>query len=801
MKKLNFFKRVFLRNKSILRHFLLLSILLLSVNGLWAQAVGDYGSNGNGNWTTLGTWVVCKTAGQWTDATAATAAVTSSTNVWIRNGHTVIFDTSSKPCNNLTIDAGGTLYCNTANTSPKYLNVYGTTITNNGVFGGSADALSIKPYNSTGLTLTGSTFYICRIQPQTAGASIIFDANTYVTYSGSTSGSGSTAIYPNGIDNITYKINAGKTLTTNPYAYISIGTSGSNAPSPGLNFTLNVYGTLTTGISGHINLLNASTKTSTINIYSGGTINCNGNLLMPAANSTGVLNVASGGTLNINSGSIFKIGGTATTFTNSGTTNINGTFQIDEGVAASGNNFVYATAGTLIFNNAIPNFTVSGFSIYWPTSAGNVIVQNTGGVQMQVPATITGALTVNTGSTFKTGANTFTNNGTTTINGSFQIDEGGWATGNDFAYGTAGTLIFNNSTASYGVNGAPVYWPTTSGPVNVTVQNTGGIQLQVPRTVTGVFQTSTSVGNTFGNDLTVSGTVKLNTGGYFSNFSPTYTGTGTLAYNTGGTYGVNNEWGAGSTAGYGVPQNVSILNATAVSLSGPRTVSGLLTLTSGQLSLGVNNLTVGAINGGSATNYVVTDGAGTLTQPVAAAGTVVFPIGASLTSYDPVTVNPTSAANFSAKVSGTLTGTAASGYNYNAKEWNLSSDAPSSTVVTLTPSVVTATGINAIIGQYDGTDYVNVPATLAGNSYSATFTSFSPFVTGATDLGTSVSESHIKGVSFDGQTIRNNSNQYLQVFDVTGRLAVSSSKDINLSSAVKGIYLVKSTSGTLKIVL
>ena len=67
----------------------------------------------------------------------------------------------------------------------------------------------------------------------------------------------------------------------------------------------------------------------------------------------------------------------------------------------------------------------------------------------------------------------------------------------------------------------------------------------------------------------------------------------------------------------------------------------------------------------------------------------------------------------------------------------------------------------------------------------------------ATGLNTAT----VSGVSFDGQTIRNNSNLYLQVFDITGRLIVSSSENINMSPAVKGVYLVKSTLGTLKIIL
>jgi hypothetical protein len=680
--------------------------------------------------------------------------------------------------------------------------------------GGSLDALGIALYGTTPqtLTLTGTGTYpgICRIQPTITNATLIIDANILLNYSGSTVGSGSASLYNNVADNYTVTINPGKTLTTANYSYIAIAASGSNVPATGYNFTLNVSGTITTGTGGHINMLNIGNKTSTIHIFNGGTINCNGNLLMPAASatSTGALTVDAGGTLNINTGSIFKIGGTATTFTNSGTTNINGSFQIDEGLnAITGNNLVYGAAGTLIFNNATTtNFTVSGFNNYWPATNGpvNVTVQSTGGFVLPFPAAIPGTLTVAAGGILKTGANTFTNSNITNINGSFQIDEGGWATGNNLVYGAAGTLVFNNSSAPYGVGSGAAYWPATSGPVNVTVQNTGGIQLQASQTVAGTFQTATSVGNTFGNNLTVSGKVQINANGYFSNFSPTYTSTGTLVYNTGGTYGVNNEWGAGSIAGYGVPQNVTVLNGTLVSLSGSRTIPGTLALTSGQISLGANNLTVastGSITGASATNYIVTNGAGTLTQTVGAGATALFPIGASISSYDPASLTPTSATDVAVNVGITLPAIAPSHYNYNAKVWNVTPTAPSSTIVTLTPSTALATIASDVIGQFISGSYVNTTASRTGTGYTATFTTFAPFVTGTTDLGTSVSQISIKGVYFDGQIIHNDANLNLQVYDASGRIIVSSIKNINMSSSPKGVYMVKSNSGTLKIVL
>lgn len=64
-----------------------------------------------------------------------------------------------------------------------------------------------------------------------------------------------------------------------------------------------------------------------------------------------------------------------------------------------------------------------------------------------------------------------------------------------------------------------------------------------------------------------------------------------------------------------------------------------------------------------------------------------------------------------------------------------------------------------------------------------------------------INEATIADVSFDGQTIHNNSNLYLQVFDFTGRVMVSSDKNVNMTSCPQGIYVVKSNSGTLKIAL
>jgi len=74
-------------------------------------------------------------------------------------------------------------------------------------------------------------------------------------------------------------------------------------------------------------------------------------------------------------------------------------------------------------------------------------------------------------------------------------------------------------------------------------------------------------------------------------------------------------------------------------------------------------------------------------------------------------------------------------------------------------------------------------------------------VSGQTDVATGISQTQIAGVTFDGKVIHNTPNLDLLVFEATGRLVASSNKDIDMSSKAKGIYLVKSNIGALKIVI
>ena len=225
--------------------------------------------------------------------------------------------------------------------------------------------------------------------------------------------------------------------------------------------------------------------------------------------------------------------------------------------------------------------------------------------------------------------------------------------------------------------------------------------------------------------------------------------TGSISMNTSSTINFNK-----ATGGQTIPSllgvsynNLSLGNSSGTqTLGGAVTVNKVLSLTSGgTLSLAANDLTLGAsssISGTSATSYVVTDGVGKLIQPVAANTNKLFPIGTSVSSYDPATINATTATTFSAKVSSTLSGSIPTGVVYNAKEWSLTPASASSTIVSLTPSADVSGLSPDFMGVYDGiSTYANQSVTPVGTTYSRTVTDFvsgTPMlmVTGKTDAAT-----------------------------------------------------------------
>lgn len=233
-------------------------------------------------------------------------------------------------------------------------------------------------------------------------------------------------------------------------------------------------------------------------------------------------------------------------------------------------------------------------------AGGNLIVNN--GVTFTIANGTGTDLTVNGGLAT---SGTITNNGQITVNGVLTVGTTGNPAGGpgSYVYDPVAVLNFTNTgPGSFAVNNVS-YWPTVSGPQTVRVLNSGGITMNVARTVV---ELATSAGVSGAGNLTVTGLFQLNAGGFVSG-SPTYGAAALLKYNTGGSYGRAGEWLPGVTSGAGYPANVQLSNGTTLDL--PNGSAGSAFQMSGNLT----------IDGGST---LLMAGGTPLTQPLTVLGNV-----------------------------------------------------------------------------------------------------------------------------------------------------------------------------------
>lgn len=232
-------------------------------------------------------------------------------------------------------------------------------------------------------------------------------------------------------------------------------------------------------------------------------------------------------------------------------------------------------------------------------------------------------------------------------------------------------------------------------------------------------------------------------------------------------------------------------------LAGAITVSGILTLTSGTITLGNNNLTLtstGTTTGANANSFVVTNGTGGLiNQNIGSGGktgNINFPIGANTTSYTPLVLNNNAgtADNFTAVVkdgvyysySGT-TGTGAVTSNAVNKTWHVTEAVAGGSNVTLQ---LTWNGSNELagfdrdnckLGHFTGTVWnTTAPLTFAVGADPYTIsrtgiTSFSPFGVGSTgsplplDLISFTGSKTQNSIQLDWKTVNEKAVRYFDI--------------------------------------
>ena len=250
---------------------------------------------------------------------------------------------------------------------------------------------------------------------------------------------------------------------------------------------------------------------------------------------------------------------------------------------------------------------------------------------------------------------------------------------------------------------------------------------------------------TGGNTLTDAGSA------YFFKSPPVWTGA------------VSTDWSNDAnwlpTYAPGSLENITIPTTTNIpTLSAAQTVASLSFTGSNKVVLGNNNLTVGALTGGSSSNYVVTNGTGSFTINNVGTSAKLFPVGPSTTQYAPVTITNSVNRNFTVKVGNTVSNPV-SGYRYVNHQWDITPSVLTGNSATLAfgwSSSAQAATFNPAqsvqINHYNTTSNTwdaSFSATVSGsNPYTATtsgITVFSPF------SATNVTVLPVEVLSFEGK--------------------------------------------------
>ncbi|MFN8252953.1 MAG: autotransporter-associated beta strand repeat-containing protein [Ferruginibacter sp.] len=159
-----------------------------------------------------------------------------------------------------------------------------------------------------------------------------------------------------------------------------------------------------------------------------------------------------------------------------------------------------------------------------------------------------------------------------------------------------------------------------------------------------------------GSTVTIDAGVTLTIGGtLFHNGGNIVLGTGAaIIYSAGASlaYGASavqltsdKEFGAGSAL-----THLIINNAGGVILHSSREISGNLQFNAGNLTLGINDLTIATAGGFSAAQHVVTDNTGKLIIKNIGVTAAVFPVGANAGTINPVTISNGNNADYGARV-------------------------------------------------------------------------------------------------------------------------------------------------------
>jgi len=567
-----------------------------------------------GTLTTGGTFTFnCGSTVNFNSAAAQTIPALSYGNLNISGGTRTLASGTINVCNNFTPTAG------TITTTGNTVRFNGTTVQSILTNAGNFNNLTIANTAATVTSNVAITF--------ASGGALTVDANARLdmatnslTLTGTTSVvngflrsagaiTGATALTLNFSATGTYEHNftttagtiptatwdAGSTCAVIGYTSNTNGLAGLNQPFS--NFTWN-----TPSISGSYQLSGSLTNVSgTLRISSTGTPTVRSLRLVSSNGSPYTANFAN---IIVDAGTLSLLGG-GSAGSNSSNINVSGSITINGGTfdfndADNGGNVIlniggsFAQSGTGIIrrnvnslaNNSFINFNGSlnqSITVGTSTNIQNILnytLNNSNGI------TITGTLPVNNNATFTRTQGTVI--GTVT-------------------YGTGTTLIYNNTAAVTQTD----EWPAASGPVNLTISGTGGVNMSGSRTVAGTVTLSAAAGS-----LNLAGyTLTLNNGSAAQSVTGAAGNSFTISSSPGGgilsTTGTGNRtitlsnFGTSSSAGLiiGTGATLQMNNNAILNVGGNGTTISMLTVAG---TLQVNSTTNSNIASGTAPFYTNT---------------------------------------------------------------------------------------------------------------------------------------------------------------------------------------------------
>ncbi len=581
-----------------------------------AASNGDFRSRASGNWNDFTTWQIF--SGTWIDAISGQYPNSVSSTVTIRTGHTVTLNVNGISVRNLVVDGPtGKLNGGGNSGTPRYLSVFGNTITCNGTIGDVAqDDIS---FNIEGINpaIGGTGSFSCNRIRKNTGINLTTTLTVNMNITTWWNGAAIFNNYTGDPNSFNVTIASGRTVTCTNSGSVSIdGTTGtafgSSYGSITVNGTLNVGGTLfmrtnnlapyncsvNIGATGIINAnavsMDASTGTAThtFSIASGGKLNLTGGnqSINPFSTTGNVYNLNAGSTVEYSSAGVdsvetglsysnLTISGSGNKCSRGGNVSVGNTFALNSGTFSQYVAPVYYTV------NIAAGGTLTG-------NGGNFAAGNAGGTLNFVGAgTINGTtalgfniLKINTG----TVTNTLNNSTCDTLNltgGTFSI-----GSANTFNMLASGVVTATAGNFAVGVNGGILNFQGAgkfignSSPYNV--YTSGGVDFG-SGTVT----------------IQANGSFRINSGGFADTNGPFYADNSTLVYNNGSTFGAGPEWYALFSSGRGVPFNVQIGTSAVINTK--------LSFGSSTAWRQMNgNLFIGPSSGGSGYGFIISDQSG-----------------------------------------------------------------------------------------------------------------------------------------------------------------------------------------------